>query len=97
MKERQEIFNKLKERNLIDEIFEFKCYSDHLFTYMNEDDVRSYKDYEISFIADDILVWDMTARDLLNLNRIVFLNLRIFDKDSKVIYTKMFNMNNSNN
>ena len=95
--EKETIFKKLSKLGVIDAQFRFVCYSDMLFTYMDEYDIEKQSKYEISFIADDTLLWHMTPKELLNLVRLEYFNLRIFDKTNKVIYDETFNLNDSNN
>lgn len=57
----------------------FSCYESEVFTYSVKKDKTLF---EISFICDDTLLKNMTCKELLDLKRISFYNVRIFSLDT---------------
>ncbi|CAB4136398.1 hypothetical protein UFOVP584_51 [uncultured Caudovirales phage] len=60
----------------------FACYSDGLFTYKLK---HQNTIFEISFIADDTLLDKLTCKELLELKRIEFYQVRIFSDNMELI------------
>lgn len=57
----------------------FACYDSNVFTYLVKHDNTTF---EISFIADETLLDKMTCKELLELKRIGFYQVRIFTSDT---------------
>ncbi len=60
----------------------FNCYSDSLFSYSVKHDNTLF---EINFISDDTLLDKMTCKELLELKRIKYISVKIFDNDMNLI------------
>lgn len=60
----------------------FACYSDGEFTYKIK---HQNTIYEINFIADDTLLDKLTCKDLLELKRIEYYQVRIFSDNMELI------------
>jgi len=60
----------------------FSCYTDSIFTYT----LKHQKTFfEISFISDDTLIDKLTCKELLELNKICFYRVRIFNENKECI------------
>lgn len=63
----------------------FACYSDGEFSYNIKHDKTLF---EISFIADDTLLDKLTCKELIELNRIEYYGVRIFDENMVCISSR---------
>ncbi len=81
--EYKEIEQELRDCNILHHTARFVCYSDNIFTYHI---IFEGLKHELSVIADETFLYEMTVNELLDLNRVNFFSHTVYDNcdDSKL-------------
>ena len=90
-----EIYESIMMLDIMTDLASFSCYHDGIIVY---DLQKNNIDIEISLICDDFLCDKEEPIDLINMSKIQFFQLTVFDKESgKIITDKKYSINASIN
>ena len=90
-----EIYESMMMLDIMTDLASFSCYHDGIIVYQLQ---KSNIDVEISLICDDFLCEKEEPIDLINMNKIQFFQLTVFEVQSgKMITDKKYSINASMN
>ena len=90
-----EIYESMMMLDIMTNLASFSCYHDGIIVYQLQ---KNNIDVEISLICDDFLCENEMPIDLINMNRIQFFQLTVYESESgKIITDKKYSINASMN